>query len=315
MSSQVRQQSSGAGLGQRDELADENRRRSDETACSKSLPPTAGEDTAANAQPGHVAEKTAIPFPSPPYSLADLFKALNLQRRRETRRLAKDPTNVPDDYDNHARPWDAVYDIISRQTGLTLGSVRAVADFLIHDRRLSGQLAADRDRVEAWSARQNAVKGLLAWLREEYPHESAEMRLPDPAFAMSASSEGASSPSTKDSSDTGKSSKRKRRPGLGQHGNTVKKEAKKELVLRFCKEKRWDGTLSELAKALKQSTGLSISVTTLHRYVKGKCFTGGQPHTAGGHGIRRGRGEREAASFTEADDLSDHGAYTMPDDD
>ena len=113
----------------------------------------------------------------------------------------------------------------------------------------------------------------------------------------------------------GESGHQKGKPGKSgkakaDDGRRLKKKARQELVLSYCREHRWDGKLPELQAVLKRDKGLALSTPTLSRYLKGTEFATGNPHRT----LPR-RGEREAAVMpTKADDLSGCDAWTMRDD-
>lgn len=91
--------------------------------------------------------------------------------------------------------------------------------------------------------------------------------------------------------------------------------AKKEFVLNFVKEQRWEGTLDELRKELaKKGKGLNLSRPTLSRYLKGTKYVASGPHRTV-RNPRAGRIEREAVSADQPADMSGLDAWTMPDDD
>lgn len=111
--------------------------------------------------------------------------------------------------------------------------------------------------------------------------------------------------------DPGKSGRSHKRDS----GNRLKRDAKRELVLSFLRDRgESDGTLAELCEELKKKRGLKVSTSTMCRYLKGTDYERrGNPHRAARAPGKRSY-ETEAVAAGGADDLSDIDAYTMPDD-
>lgn len=186
------------------------------------------------------------PIPLPPYSLADLFKALARQQRREERRLGQDPTNLSDDYDDHARPWDAVYHIISLYTGIEMDAVRTVAQYVSED-RVSYTRRAESDwvKITAWAARPDGLPWLLHWLCSEYPHESEEMRLPSKVPSEDTPGKGSGE---SDAGAGGAHPGQDTAPGGGRRGRMPKEESKTKQSLMLATIRRHPSMQDDPAK-------------------------------------------------------------------
>lgn len=113
------------------------------------------------------------------------------------------------------------------------------------------------------------------------------------------------------SGENGKGATRSRRH-QSDSGGKLKADVKRTIVLEFLEKcGGWDGTLIGLSAELKRKKTLSISASTLSRYLRGtKYDRKGKPRRA-----PKGKAQREAVSDDLGPaDLSDHDAWTIPDD-
>ena len=164
------------------------------------------------------------------------------------------------------------------------------------------------------------VKG-RADVAQPWAHEALRL-LQEACSVLGWEPAGSSTPSTTSVGDAGEpvvesvdrtTSGRKHKT---DSGNRLKRDAKRDLVMQFLRDKGgWDGTLEDMEEALKKEKGLTVSPSTLSRYLKGtKYQRRGRPHRSSKIPGKRSA-EREAVADGQGPDaLSTNDTWTMPED-
>ena len=184
------------------------------------------------------------------------------------------------------------------------------------DPKQVGNLVAFQRLVESLKSYAHLINEDLArdWREEERVKDGETIDLKFCCLLLSEIIDEESEAMSANQGDSNRSpTKRKHRKHKADAGNKLKKESKKEIVLRYLQQNPHDITLplGELAEKIDRDTGLKLSKSTLSRYLKElNC----QPRRGNPHRAAKGKGEREPIADEGAADMPDIDAYTAGED-